>query len=294
MADEIVRALGWGGQARIFAAVTTELVKEIQRKHQTSVTATAAIGRAATAAAMMGSMLKGPEHLTIKIKGDGPSGAIIVEANAKGDVRATIDSPEAEVPPREEGKLDVAALVGTEGFLHVTKDLNLKEPYRGSVPLVSGELGEDFTYYFAVSEQTPSAVGLGVLVKPTENGPEVEAAGGFIIQLLPGLRDEAIAEIEANLNQLPPLSQLIHQGITAEELILKLVPKARIRAKMEPIFKCQCSRERVEKTLISLGSTEIQAMIDEDGHAEVVCNFCRTPFQFDRDALEELSKNTIA
>ncbi len=288
MPNEIVRALAWGGQARIFAAVTTELVQTIQQRHQTSITATAAIGRTATAAAMMGFMLKGPESLTVKLKGDGPAGAIIVEANPQGEIRATMDEPSAEVPPRTDGKLDVAALVGTEGLLNITKDLRLKDPYIGSVPLVSGEIGDDFTYYFTVSEQTPSAVGLGVLIQPTEQGAEVIAAGGFIIQLLPGMREEAIAEIEENINQLPPLSHLIREGITAEELVLRLVPKAKIRAKIEPRFQCKCSKDRVEQSLISIGAVDLQQIIDEDGQAEVVCHFCREAYQFNKRELEAI------
>lgn len=294
MPNEIVRALAWGGQARIFAAVTTELVRDIQKRHDTSITATAAIGRLATATAMMGAMLKGQESLTVKLKGNGPAGTIIAEAGPNGEIRAMMDEPQAEVLPKSEGKLDVAALVGTEGFLHVTKDLRLKDPYIGSVPIVSGEIGEDMTYYFAVSEQTPSAVGLGVLVNPTENGAEVIAAGGFIIQLLPGVREEAIAEVEQNMNALPPLSQLIREGITAEELILKLVPKAKIRAKIEPKFQCKCSRSRVEQSLISIGASELQQIIDEEGKAEVVCHFCREAYSFEQEELEQLLKSCMA
>ncbi len=294
MADEIVRALAWGGQARIFAAVTTELVTEIQRRHQTSITATAAIGRAATATAIMGAMLKGPEQLTVKIKGDGPCGSIVVDANAKGEVRAMIDEPSAEVEPKANGKLDVSSLVGYDGMLHVTKDLALKEPYIGSVPLISGEIGDDFTYYFATSEQTPSAVGLGVLVNPTENGAQVVASGGFIIQLLPGMREEAIAEVEANIRALPPLSALINEGITAEELILRLVPKAKVRGSLKPFFKCKCGRERVSQTLMSLGVIELNQMIEEIGEAEVVCQFCLEKYQFGRAELEDIVKACMA
>ncbi len=187
--DRLIRGTAMDGRVRAFAVRTTELVEELRRRHDTYPTATAALGRTLTAGAIMGSMLKGKERLTVQVKGDGPIGQIVVDANAVGEVRGYVSEPHVHLPSNSMGKLDVAGAVGTEGFIHIIKDLGLKEPYRGSTPIISGELGEDFTYYFAKSEQTPSAVGLGVLVD-TDNS--VIVAGGFIIQLLPGLDDDEI------------------------------------------------------------------------------------------------------
>jgi len=193
-ADELVRGIAWGGGLRVFAARTTGLAGELQRRHGTYPTATAALGRAATAGAMMGAMLKGEEKLTVQVKGDGPLGQIVVDANAKGEVRGYVDNPQVHLPSNAQGKLDVAGAVGRSGYIHIVKDLGLKEPYRGSVPIVSGELGEDFTYYFASSEQTPSAVGLGVLV---DVDGSVKHAGGFILQIMPGAEDRDVARLGA-------------------------------------------------------------------------------------------------
>lgn len=273
------------GKVRAFAVKTTQLVEELRRRHDTYPTATAALGRTLTAAAMMGSMMKGKERLTIQVKGDGPIGQIVVDANAQGEVRGCVRNPHVHLPSNSLGKLDVAGAVGTSGFIHVIKDLGLKEPYRGSVPIISGELGEDFTYYFAVSEQTPSAVGLGVLV---DTDSSVIVAGGFIIQLLPGLSDSEISAIEQAVGQLPPVTSLLDQGLELEEMLKWIVPDVRILDEMDIQFACTCSRERVEKTLISLGESELTQLIEEEEETEVVCDFCREPYVFKRDELQEL------
>lgn len=284
--DVLVRGTAWGGKIRVFAVRSTNLVNELQRRHQTMPTATAALGRTATAGAMMGAMLKGQEKLTVQVKGDGPLGQIVVDANADGEVRGYVDHPEIHLPSNAEGKLDVAGAVGRAGYLYVTKDLGLKEPYRGSVPLISGELAEDFTYYFALSEQTPSAVSLGVLV---DTDGSVMQAGGFIVQVLPGLTDEEITKLEHAIAAVPHVTKLLDQGETPEELLRWVVgDDIHIHSEMDIKFQCQCSEDRVEQTLISLGENELQQMIEEDGKAEVVCHFCNEKYAFDRAVLTRL------
>ncbi|GMK48392.1 33 kDa chaperonin [Paenibacillus glycanilyticus] len=284
--DVLVRGTAWGGKIRVFAACTTQLVNELQRRHQTLPTATAAFGRTATAAAIMGAMLKGEEQLTVKVKGDGPIGQIVVDANAHGEVRGYVDNPDVLLPSNEHGKIDVAGGVGRNGYLHIIKDLGLKDPYLGSVPIVSGELGEDFTYYFAVSEQTPSAVGLGVLVEPEG---KVTHAGGFILQLLPGLTDEEITRLEQAIGSIPHVTKLMEQGEMPEGILRRLVgDDLHIHDSLELKFQCKCSRDRVEQTLISLGASELEQIIEEDGKAEVVCHYCNEAYTFDREQLQEL------
>lgn len=283
--DRLVRGTALGGRVRAFAVRTTGLVEELRRRHDTYPTATAALGRTLTAGAMMGAMLKGKERLNIQVKGNGPVGAVIVDANARGEVRGYVHNPHVHLPSNAMGKLDVAGAVGTEGFLNVIKDLGLKEPYSGSVPLVSGELGEDFTYYFAVSEQTPSAVGLGVLVD-TDNS--VICAGGFIIQLLPGVKDEEIAEIERAIGSVPPVTTILEQGAEPEEMLRMLLPDAELLDEMNVSFACQCSREQVERTMISLGESELERLIEEDGQAEVVCHYCNEAYTFGKEDLTAL------
>lgn len=281
--DRLIRGTAMNGRVRAFAVRTTELVDELRRRHDTYPTATAALGRTATAAAIMGAMLKGQEKLAVMVKGNGPLGQILAESNALGEVRGYVQNPHVHLPSNSRGKLDVAGAVGTEGFIDITKDLGLKEPYRGSVPIISGELGEDFTYYFAISEQTPAAVGLGVLVE-TDNS--VRVAGGFIIQLLPGLSDEEITEIERAVGAMPSVTTLLDQGLEPEEMLRLLLPDAVILDELDIRFQCQCSRERIEQTLISLGKHELQQLIEEDQQAEVVCHYCNEKYVFNKDELQ--------
>ncbi|WP_409343910.1 Hsp33 family molecular chaperone HslO [Paenibacillus sp. MBLB4367] len=289
--DYMIRATAFNGKVRAFAAHTTALVGELQRRHRTTPTATAALGRTASAGAMLGAMLKGNEKLTVQVKGGGPIGQIVVDANAVGEVRGYVDNPDIDLPLNAVGKLDVAGAVGTDGFLFIIKDLGLKEPYRGSTPIVSGELGEDFTYYFTKSEQTPSAVALGVLVDVDYS---VKASGGFIIQLLPGLSDEEIALMEKRLNELPPITRLLDEGATLEHILETVLEDVRILDRMDVVFKCKCSRERVEQTLISLGAEELTSILEEDGKAEVVCHFCNEAYSFEKDALEAVMEKIKA
>ncbi|MBC8080830.1 MAG: Hsp33 family molecular chaperone HslO [Gorillibacterium sp.] len=285
MKDQLVRATALGGNVRAFAVSTTELTEELRKRHQTTPTATAALGRTLTAGAMMGAMLKGEEKLTIQIRGDGPIGQIVVDANAKGEVRGYVDNPAVDLPLNEAGKLDVGGAVGFEGFIYITKDLGLKDPYRGSTPIISGEIADDFTYYFAKSEQTPSAVALGVLV---DVDLTVKAAGGFIVQPLPGLTDEDISEIEIKLSKLPPVSSLLEKGATLEEILTSILGDVQILERMDIVFQCKCSRERVEQTLISLGRDELAAIREEDGQAEIVCQFCNEAYQFADTEIEDV------
>lgn len=285
MKDYLVRATGLGGNVRLFAARTTDLVEEMRRRHNAFPTAAAAMGRTATAAAMMGAMLKGDEKVTIQVKGNGPIGQIVADANARGEVRGYADDPQVHLPSNAVGKLDVAGAVGTEGFIYVIKDLGLREPYRGSIPIVSGELAEDFTYYFAKSEQTPSAVSLGVLVE-TDNS--VKNAGGFVLQLLPGLSDEEIDALERKLANIPSVTAMLERGLTPEDMLKELVDTLSSVERMDLKFQCFCSRERVENTLVSLGKDELDSIIEGDGQAEVVCHFCNEKYAFDRAELTEL------
>ncbi|WP_282938169.1 Hsp33 family molecular chaperone HslO [Paenibacillus sp. RC67] len=285
MRDYLIRATAMEGKVRAFAVRSTGIVDEISKRHQMTPTTTAALGRTISAGIMMGAMLKGEEKLTIMIKGGGPIGQIVVDANALGEVRGYVTDPLVDLPLNEIGKLDVAGAVGTEGFLNVVKDLGLKKPYSGSVPLISGELGEDFTYYFARSEQTPSAVGLGVLVGVDH---VVSSAGGFIIQLLPGLKDDEITLIESLLSRIEPVTTLLEKGLDLEQILQQIVPNVEVLEEMDVHFRCKCSRERVEQTLISLGREELELMAEEDGKAEIVCHFCNEQYLFEEEDLKNI------
>ncbi|MFD2216965.1 Hsp33 family molecular chaperone HslO [Metabacillus endolithicus] len=289
MNDYLIKAMGYNNQVRAYATRTTETVAEAQRRHQTWPTASAALGRAMTAGVMMGSMLKGNAKLTIKVEGKGPIGVILVDSNSKGEVRGYVTNPQTHFDLNAQGKLDVARAVGTDGMLTVVKDLGLKDNFSGQVPIVSGELGEDFTYYLVTSEQVPSSVGVGVLVNPDNT---ILASGGFIIQLLPGTDDETITEIENRLNSIEPISKLIQRGLTPEEILDEVLGKGNVKIlEKQPVsFRCQCSKERIENAIVSLGVDEIQSMIDDEGQAEAQCHFCNETYLLTRKDLEELKK----
>lgn len=288
MKDYLIRGMDEAGTIRMFIATTTNMVEEARCTHNTSPTATAAIGRSLTASAMMGVMMKNEgDRLTLKISGDGSIGNIVMVANNSGDVKGYVDYPYADVPSRADGKLDVAGVVGTNGTVTTIMDLGLKDPYVGQSSLVSGEIAEDLASYYLVSEQQPSAVSLGVLV---DTDISVRAAGGYIIQLLPGTSEEDIVKIEETLGNIEPVSTLIDQGLSPEDIMGKILPgvNMQILDKVELSYKCDCSRDRIERVLISIGKQEIQAMIEEDGKAEVVCHFCNTKHQFTKEELEKL------
>lgn len=283
--DRLFRGTALDGKLRVFGALSTGLVEEIRRRHGLLPTAAAAVGRTVTAAAMMGFMLKDEQKLTVQIQGDGPIGQIVADADAQGHARAYAANPRVHLPPNAAGKLDVAGAVGRQGTLYVVKDLGLKEPYRGASPIVSGEIAEDFTYYFASSEQTPSVVALGVLV---ETDLSVKAAGGFILQVMPGLADRHIDELEARLGQLSTVTAYIEQGLGPEDIAGKLADDLKVLETVPLAFRCTCSRERVQGTLVSLGKDELAELLEERGEAEVTCHFCNEKYVFDREELERI------
>lgn len=289
MNDYLVKALAFDGQIRAYAVNSTGTVGEAQRRHYTWPVASAALGRTMTAGLMMGAMLKGDDKLTIKIAGGGPLGPILVDSNARGEVRGYVTNPHVHFDLNEHGKLDVRRGVGTDGTLSVVKDIGMRDYFTGQVPLVSGELGEDFTYYFVTSEQVPSSVGVGVLVNPDNT---IKAAGGFIIQLMPGTKDETITYIENRLKEIPPVSKLIDKGLSPEELLEELLGKENVKVlETSPVsFECNCSKERFHTALISLGSEELRDMIETDGQAEAHCHFCNEKYLFTKEELEEMEK----
>ena len=287
MQDYLVRALGFEGQVRAFAVKTTETVSEAQRRHNTWPVVSAALGRSITASVMMGAMLKGEDKLTVKIEGNGPIGPMIIDANAKGEVRGYATNPQVHFELNEQGKLDVRAGVGTEGSITIVKDLGMRDMFSGQTPIVSGEVAEDFTYYFAVSEQVPSSVGLGVLVNPDNS---IKAAGGFIIQLMPDCDDETITAIEKQLSSIEPVSKMIEKGYTPEQILEAVLGKGNVQvlSTLPVKFQCQCSKERFGAAIIGLGVEEIEAMIKEDGKAEAQCHFCLEKYEFNQAELEGL------
>ncbi len=290
MSDYLVKGLAFDGQVRAYAAKTTETVGEAQRRHYTWPVASAALGRTMTASVMMGAMMKGEDKLTVKIEGGGPLGLILVDSNAKGEVRGYVSNPHVHFDLNEQGKLDVRQGVGTDGTLTVVKDLGLRDYFTGQVPIVSGEIGEDFTFYFATSEQVHSSVGVGVLVNPDNT---IKAAGGFLIQLMPGTTEETISAIEQRLESIPPISKLIENGLSPEEVLEELMGKnnVKILESMPVSFVCNCSKERFSQALISLGAEEIRDMMETEGKAEAHCHFCNEKYLFTKEDLEEIEKD---
>ena len=287
MSDYIIRATAAEGQIRAFAATTRELTEYARQAHNTSPVATAALGRLLTAGAMMGVMMKGANDLlTIKIEGDGPIGGLTVTADSKGDVKGYAYHPEVMLPPTEKGKLDVGGALGI-GVLSVIKDIGLKEPYVGQTILVTSEIAEDLTYYFATSEQTPSSVALGVLMNKDNT---VRQAGGFILQLLPGASEEVISTLETRLKEITSITSLLDAGNTPEMILEHILGDfgLEILDKMPAQFACNCSRERIEKALISIGKKELQEMIDEGKTIEMNCHFCNKHYPVTVDELKGL------
>ena len=288
MKDYIVRATAGDGQVRAFAATTGNLVEEARRRHNTSPVATAALGRLLTAGAMMGSMMKNDtDVLTLQIKGDGPLGGITVTADAKANVKGFVENPDAMLPPKN-GKLDVGGAVGI-GLLNVIKDMGMKEPYMGQTELQTSEIAEDLTYYFFASEQVPSAVGLGVLMNRDNT---VKQAGGFIIQLMPFATDEIIDKLEANLAKLTSVTKLFEDGNTPEQ-ILEIILEGMnpvITDTMPTQFVCNCSKDKVESALISLGKEELTNIVNDGKEEEVNCQFCNKSYVFQPADLKALLK----
>lgn len=291
--DYLVRALAFDGTISARAVRATQTVATAQRDHDTWSASSAALGRSLVAGLLLGSTQKGDVKLTIKVQGNGPAGAIIIDADTNGHVKGYIQNPHVSLPLNEKGKLDVRGAVGTAGSLTVIKDLGLKEPFVGQVPLVSGELGEDFTYYMTASEQVPSSVGLSVLVNPDES---IRAAGGFMIQVMPGATEETITELERRLAALPLVSKLLDEGETPEQILIRILGEENVEfvGKEEVSFYCDCSKERFAKSLMSLGEQTLQEMIDEDHGAEAVCHFCNHKYHFTEEELEALKQKAIA
>ena len=287
MNDYIIRAIAANDQIRAFAAVTTETVETARQDHNTSPVATAALGRLLTAGAMMGTMMKGDKDiLTLQIKAGGPLEGITVTADSKGRVKGYVGNPDVCIPANSKGKLDVAGAVGI-GFMNVIKDMGLKEPYVGQVALQTSEIAEDLTYYFATSEQVPSAVGLGVLMNKDNT---VRQAGGFIIQLMPFAEESTIAKLEENVQKITSVTNLLEEGHTPESLLDKVLEgfDVEINEKIPTKFYCNCSRERVEKALISIGRKELNEMIQEGKPIELNCHFCNHNYEFTVEELKEI------
>ena len=289
MNDYMIRATAAEGQIRAFAATTRDMVENAKNAHNTSPVATAALGRLMTAAAMMGADLKGEKDLlTLRIEGSGPLGGLLVTANGHGDVKGYAFNPDVMLPPNAQGKLDVGGSLDL-GVLSVIKDIGLKEPYVGQTQLVTGEIAEDLTYYFATSEQVPSSVALGVLMNKDNT---VRQAGGFIIQLLPGASDEIIDKLETKLSGISSITAILDAGKTPEEILKDILGEfgLEILKKMPVQFHCDCERSRVEKAIISIGKKEIQDMIDEGKEIEVNCQFCNKHYKFSVDELGDMLK----
>ena len=287
MNDYIIRATAANDQIRAFATVTTEMVETAREHHNTSPVATAALGRLLTAGAMMGSMMKGEKDvLTLQIKAGGPLQGITVTADSQGNIKGYVGNPDVCIPANSKGKLDVAGAVGP-GFLTVIKDMGLKEPYSGQVMLQTCEIAEDLTYYFATSEQVPSAVGLGVLMNKNNT---VRQAGGFIVQLMPFAEEEVISRLEQNVQKINSVTNLLEEGHTPESLLEKVLEgfDVQINEKMDTRFHCNCSKERVEKALISIGRKELNEMIQEGKPIEMNCHFCNTNYNFTVEELKEI------
>lgn len=285
MSDYVVRATAADNTVRAFATVTTGLVQEAREIHGMSGVASAALGRTMTAAVMMAGMLKGDKDiLTLQVKGNGPLGGIVVVTDSKANVRGYVQRPYVSLPLNEKGKFDVAGAIGTEGYLNIIKDLGMKEPYVGYVELVSGEIGEDIAYYFAYSEQTPSVVSLGTLVAPDES---ILHAGGFIIQLMPGAEDGIISYLEDKIANTPSVTSLLKEGKTPEEILGIFLGEKSLVITDRTIcqYRCTCSRERMERGLISLGPKEIIDMAREQHGAELQCHFCNSKYPFTEEEL---------
>lgn len=287
MADYIIRATAAEGQIRAFAATTRDLVEYARSAHNTSPVATAALGRLLTAGAMMGIMMKGEKDLlTLKIEGDGPIGGLTVTADSRGNVKGYAFHPEVMLPPNAKGKLDVGGALGI-GVLSVIKDIGLKDPYVGQTILVTSEIAEDLTYYFATSEQTPSSVALGVLM---ERDNTVKQAGGFILQMMPGASEEVISALEKRLGEITSITALLDAGNTPEMILEHILGDfgLEILDKLPTAFSCNCSEERIEKALISVGKQELQSMIEDGKTIEVNCHFCNKHYPVTVERLKEL------
>ena len=291
MSDKIIKFLAHGGRVSVVCANTTEMVEEARKIHDMSPVVTAAFGRLLTITAIMATEMKGSkDKLTVQLKGNGPIGVMIATANNKPIVKGYATNPVVELPLNEDGKLDVSGAVGYEGYINVVKDIGLKDPYIGISPLVSGEIAEDFANYFVNSEQSNSAVALGVLVD--KNG--VRASGGYLINPMPDATEEDIGAVEQSIFKAGAMSKMLDQNLTLEEIAKKITGDENVEIledSIVPEFKCDCSKEHMQDALMTIGKEELQDIIEKEGKAELVCHFCNKKYDFNKEELEYILKN---
>ncbi len=288
MSDQLIRAISKDGLIKVSAVSTRDLTERARQIHKTLPVATAALGRLLAAASMMGNTLKEEAaSLTLQIKGGGPLGTLLAVSDCEGNVRGTVGHPDVDIPLREDGKLDVGTAVGNQGTLTVIRDIRMKEPYVGSVGLLWGEIAEDIALYFVESEQIPTACGLGVLV---DRDQSVLSAGGYLVQLLPGAEENTAEALEASLRAAGPVTELLRADADPEFLLRRALPGLEwdVLEKRSIEYRCDCSRERMERALISLGREELRSMIAEQGGAELTCRFCDNVQKFSREDMEAL------
>lgn len=289
--DRIIKFLAYNGKVSIICANTTYLVETARELHDFSPVVTAAFGRVITIAAMMAINMKDLDNsLTIQIKGDGPVGNIVVSANCFPKLKGYVQNPTVDIPLNKEGKLDVSGAVGKSGFLNIIKDLGLKEPYIGMVPLVSGEIAQDFTNYFASSEQTPTVVSLGVLV----NKDGVSKAGGYLLNLMPDATESEIKKIEESIENIEPISKMLDNNMSLEEIAKTVTGDENVKIIEEniiPVYECDCSKDRFKRGLTTLGKEELEDMVAKEEKIETVCHFCNKKYEFTKEELEEIINN---
>ena len=288
MKDQIIKFLAYNGKISVVCSSTTNLVEKAREIHDLSPVATAALGRILTITALIGCEMKNKtDKLTIQIKGNGEIGKIVTVSDNFPHVKACIDNPYVDIPLNEFGKLDVGKAVGNQGFINVIKDIGLKEPYIGISPLITGEIGDDFANYFQVSEQKQTAVALGVLVD--KNG--VRSAGGYIISAMPDATDEEISSVEQSIFKAGAMSKMLDEKLTLKEIAQKITGDKNVKViddSIEPVYECGCNKEKIADSLITLGKKELQDLIEEDGKAEIQCQFCNKKYNFNKDELKEI------
>ena len=285
MRDYLVRGTVKNRGIRVFACTTTQLLEKARQMHDLWPTSAAALGRMMSAVLMMASMEKNNAKMTVTINGGGPIGTMLCVTNGDGKIKGFVAEPHCMYSNSQTGKLAVGYAVGNQGYLQVIKDMGLKEPFVSQVQLLTGEIGDDFSEYFYTSEQTGSAVSVGVLVNDDNT---ILASGGFIVQLLPDATEDDIKYIEYALNGFPPVSSLVHEGLSPEDILLKLMSDVEILGSQDLDFECGCSKDNFARALMTLGKQEIQDMIETDGKCDITCQFCNTPYHFEKEELEEL------
>lgn len=285
MKDYLVRGIVESKNCRVFACTTRNLVEEARLHHDTYPTASATLGRLMSVTLMMGAMNKNHEKMTVTLNGGGPIGTVMACTNSDGKIKGFVSQPHTHFTYNDTGKLAVGYAVGTDGTLQVIRDMGLKEPFVGTVPLQTGEIGDDFSYYFMVSEQIPSVVSLGVRVNDTN---EILSSGGFVIQLLPDASEDDIVYIEEKMKDFPPVSSLLDEGKTPEEILNMIFEDVEILETQDLFFECDCSKDKMAEAIKTVGKKEIRSMIEEDHGCEILCHFCNTRYQFNEEELESI------